>query len=130
AVGVLFAFILLTRDPLVNAMHQALIDLPFLALVLAAASLAAETPQRTRAIWPPLIAAGLLRPEGWMLAVLYGAYLWPGRDRRGRTAIAIAVAAAPLVWLFFDLAATGDPLWSFHGTRTTVEKLGLSHGIG
>ena len=59
--------------------------------------------------------AGLLRPEAWLLALAWAAWALP--VRRDRAAVVAAALAAPLLWIAFDLAATGDPLHSLHGTQ-------------
>jgi hypothetical protein len=61
---------------------------------------------------------------------VYAVWVWPEtRDRRGRLAIAALVLAAPLVWLAFDLAVTGDPLHSLHGTSEAAERIGRPRGL-
>ena len=52
------------------------IDIPYLAFVVWAAALEARAPRRRRrsSCWSLLAAAGLLRPEAWLLAGLY--FLW------------------------------------------------------
>lgn len=122
-VGLVFAALLLTRATLGGEMAQALVDVPYLALVVSAAATEARRP---RAGWPVLAQlglAGLLRPEGWLLAAAYAAYLLPALDLRGRLRTAALAAAAPLTWLASDLAVTGDPLFSLHTTRDLAETL-------
>ena len=46
-----------------------------------------------------------------------------GPVRRDRVALAVAALAAPLLWMAFDLVATGDPLHSLHGTQALAEQL-------
>ena len=59
-----------------------------------------------------LVAAGLVRPEAWLLPPL----LALAGDRRNlRAAIAWGVAA-PGLWLVFDGLLLGDPLLAFHRT--------------
>jgi hypothetical protein len=94
------------------------LDVPFLALVVWAAALEAERPRRGGAVWPLLIAAGLLRPEAWLLAGVYA--LWLGLTWRR----AACAAAAPLTWFAVDLAVTGDPLYSLHYTTRSALALG------
>jgi hypothetical protein len=94
------------------------LDVPFLALVLWAAALEAERPRRGGAVWALLIAAGLLRPEAWLLAGAYA--LWCGLNVR-RAALA---ASAPLTWFAVDFAVTGDPLYSLHYTTRSALALG------
>ncbi len=137
-IGVAAALIVLTRAPFLSNGLRAYVDLPFIALVLAA--LVFET-RRPRAGWPVLALlalAGLLRPEAWLFSAAYLAYLLLERDpgaegltlrRRGgiegrRLAALVALAAAaPVVWALFDLITASDPLYSFTGTRDTVETL-------
>jgi hypothetical protein len=128
--GLVFAAILLTRPVLVEYSLYAAIDVPFLALVLMAAGLAVRQPRRDRSVLALLLVAGLLRPEGWLLALVYAGWVWPDtRDRRGRVVIAGLVLAAPLVWLAFDFVVTGDPLHSLHGTSEAAERIGRPRGF-
>ena len=135
-IGVVAALIVLTRPQFLSIGLRAYIDLPYLALALAA--LAIET-RRPRAGWPVLAllaAAGLLRPEAWLFSAVYLAYLALERDpERGGLALrrragvehlaglVTLAASAPLLWALFDLIITGEPLYSLTGTRETVETL-------
>ena len=122
-VGVVFAVLLLTRPTLGGEMAQALVDVPYLALVVSAAAVEAR---RARAGWPvlvPLALAGLLRPEGWLLAAAYTAYLLPVLAARERIKAIALGASAPLLWAASDLIVTGDPLFSLHTTRDLAETL-------
>ncbi|HEY5816484.1 MAG TPA: hypothetical protein VIS95_09140 [Solirubrobacterales bacterium] len=74
-IGAVAALILLTRAPFLSNGLRAYVDLPYIALVLAA--LVIET-KRPRAGWPVLTLlalAGLLRPEAWLFSLAYLAYL-------------------------------------------------------
>jgi hypothetical protein len=169
--GLLAAAIAITREPLLSDGVRAYVDVPYLALVLAA--LLFET-KRPRAGWPVLALlalAGLLRPEAWLFSAAYLVYLAytefapgtvralsiarhsrgglrqvvapsrPDRVRRLLLPLAHALrqprylrlvglgAAAPIAWAAFDLAVTGDPLYSLTGTRETVETLGRDTGL-
>jgi hypothetical protein len=122
AVGALFAALLLTRPLLVLEAGQAVTDVPFLALVLAAMAVEARRP-RTGWTVPVLLGlAGLLRPEAWLLAIAWA--LWAARVRRNRLALAAAALAAPVLWAAFDFAATGNPLHSLHSTQALAVQLG------
>ena len=101
---------------------RAYVDVPFLALVLWAAALEAERPRRGLPVAGLLLVAGLLRPEAWVLAGLYGLWL---RDPR---ALALA-AAAPVLWALSDLAVTGDPVHSLTSTSALAEALGRERGL-
>jgi hypothetical protein len=120
-VGALAAALIATRTTLVNETLQAIVDVPFLALVTAACVLEVRRPRRGLAVPLLLLAAGLLRPEGWLLAGAYAVYALPARDDRIR--LVAVLAAAPLLWALFDLLATGDPLYSLHGTQELAAQL-------
>ncbi len=133
-IGAAAAAIVLTRAPFLSNGLRAYIDLPYIALCLAALLVEAKRP---RAGWPVLVLlalAGLLRPEAWLFAVVYWAWLaFDLRDRRivwrreresgalvGLGALAIA---GPVLWALFDAITQGDPLYSWTGTKETVETL-------
>lgn len=74
-IGAVAALIVLTRAPYLSNGLRAYIDVPYIAIVLAA--LVIET-KRPRAGWPVLALlalAGLLRPEAWLFSLAYLAYL-------------------------------------------------------
>jgi hypothetical protein len=105
--GVVAAIAIVTRELLVIETGQALVDLPFLALCVAALDREVRHPREGIAVPVLLVLAGLLRPEAWALAAAYALY-------RPRAAWALL---APLAWMAFDLLATGDALHSLHGTQ-------------
>ena len=82
-VGWVFALLLLSRLDYGFLAARGYIDVPFLALVVWAAALEAEKPRRGGAVWVLLAAAGLLRPEAWLLSGAYALYL---RRRTGGSA--------------------------------------------
>ena len=74
-IGAVGAAIVLTRAPFLSNGLRAYIDLPYIALCLAALLVEAKRP---RAGWPVLALlalAGLLRPEAWLFAGVYWLYL-------------------------------------------------------
>src|SRR3954469_3126061 len=126
--GLLAAAIVLTRRPVLDFGARAYVDIPYLVLVLGA--LLVET-RRARAGAPVLLLlgiAGLLRPEAWLFAAAYWLYLARAGER-DLLRLALLAAAAPLLWLGFDLVVTGDPLHSLTGTRDTAETLGRVTGL-
>jgi len=123
AVGALFMAILMTRRLLAVEELQASVDIPFLALVVWAAVLEARRPRSGPPVLVALGVAGLLRPEAWLLSALYCLYLFPGADNHRRARIVAIAAIAPLLWLVFDVVATGDPLHSLHETQSNAELL-------
>jgi hypothetical protein len=124
-IGTVAALIVLTRAPFLSNGLRAYIDLPYIALVLGALLL--ET-RRPRCGWPVLALlalAGLLRPEAWLFAFAYLAYLFLSgeRDRRKLTGLVALALAGPILWALFDWITAGSPTHSFTGTRETVETL-------
>jgi hypothetical protein len=119
--GGLAAALLLTRLDFGFYAAFAFLDVTFAALIVWAAALEAERPRRGGLVWLLLVLAGLLRPEGWVYAAAYSAWLWiaGGRARRALPAIVAWVAAAPVLWMLTDLVVTGRPLFSW--TYTTGE---------
>lgn len=128
---------------------RAFVDVPFLALVIWAAALEARRPRRGLRPDPPnlaadgstifagsglapmalLAAAGLLRPEAWVLAGLYWLWCLPGRELRERATLLAIAALGPVLWALVDLAVTGDPLFSLHSTSDLAESLGRERGL-
>jgi hypothetical protein len=121
AAGVAFAAILLTRPLLVVETLQGSVDVPFLALVLAALSTHLAAGERPRTVLALLALAGLIRPEAWLLSLAYAAYV--------RRDVALAFAA-PVLWALFDLVTTGDPLHSLTGTQDLAVQLERERGLG
>jgi hypothetical protein len=125
--GVAAALIVVTRVPVLDFGARAYVDIPFIALVLAA--LLVET-RRPRAGWPVLgllAAAGLLRPEAWLFSFAYVGWLvW--ETRRFDPVFLIALVA-PVGWMLHDLLVTGDPLHSWLDTRENAQELDRITGI-
>ncbi len=146
-IGAIAAAIVLTRAPFLSNGLRAYIDLPYIALCLGTLLIEAKRP---RAGWPVLALlalAGLLRPEAWLFAGVYWLYLaldWGSMGRkptqdvgnrpiglrwRGERAaaelvwLAALAAAGPVLWVLFDAITAGDPLYSWTGTKETVEAL-------
>ncbi|MDP1846820.1 MAG: hypothetical protein Q8K79_03425 [Solirubrobacteraceae bacterium] len=108
---------------------RAFVDVPFLALVVWAAVLEVRRPRRGLATMALLAAAGLLRPEAWVLAGLYWLWCLPGSSTRVRAGLLALGAAAPLLWCLVDLAVTGDPLFSLTNTAALSESLDRERGL-
>jgi hypothetical protein len=123
-VGAVAVMLLLTRFDYPFLAARGYVDIPYMALVVWAAVLEAGRPRRGTPVFALLAAAGLLRPEAWLLAGLYWCWMgwratWPERLR-----YALLVAIAPLAWAALDWAVTGDPLFSLHYTSSSAEDLG------
>ena len=129
SVGVLAALIVATRVPLLNFGVRGYVDLPALALVVWAAVLEARRPRRGAIVLALLALAGLLRPEAWLLSAAYWLWLVPARRASELARLAVLGALAPLLWLLTDGLVTGDPLWSFRGTRELGAELERPTGL-
>ena len=71
--------ILCTRFDFPFLAARGYMDIPYLAIVIWAAVLEAERPRRGVPVLLLLRAAGLLRPEAWVLSGFYWLWLFPGR---------------------------------------------------
>jgi hypothetical protein len=120
--GVAAAFFAASSFSLLLLAARGYRDVPFLALVFWAAVRVVER-RSDRSVMVLLVLAGLLRPEAWLLAGLFG--LW-----RRKVSLVAAACVAPLLWAGLDLWVTGDPLRSLTGTSELAEDLGRERGIG
>jgi hypothetical protein len=64
-----------------------------------------------------IAAAGLIRPEAWVVVAAYGLLVWL-REPRLRPLVVGAVVLPPALWLGLDWAGSGDPL---HASSTATE---------
>ncbi len=129
-VGAVAAALLVTRFDFPFLAARGYIDIPYLAVVIWAAVLEARRPrERPALVMSLLAAAGLMRPEAWLLAGLYWLYLVPRLDWGGRARYAALAAVAPLVWSATDLAVTGNALYSLTATSELAEELGRNKGL-
>jgi Dolichyl-phosphate-mannose-protein mannosyltransferase len=121
-VGSSFAFLLYAA--------RAYVDVPFLAIVLWAASIEARSPRRGRPVMALLAIAGLLRPEAWVLAGAYWLWcVWPPARRGLKLDLLALAVSAPLIWAGVDLLVTGDPLFSLHATSDLADELNRNRGL-
>src|SRR3954454_2906804 len=128
-IGAVAAGLLLTRFDFAFLAARGYIDVSYMALVVWAAVLEGTRPRRDAPVLLLLAAAGLLRPEAWLLAALYWCWLawratWPERIR-----YAALAALGPVVWVALDAVVTGDPLFSLHHTGGLAEDLGRSRPL-
>jgi hypothetical protein len=128
-VGAAAAGLVVTRFDFPFLAARGYIDIPYLAVVVWGAVIEARAPRRRPVlVLVVLAAAGLMRPEAWVLTGLY--WLWVvGPASWGRRALYTALAAiGPLVWAAVDLAVTGDPLYSLTATGDLAAELGRNKG--
>jgi len=123
-IGGVAAVLLLTRFDFAFLAARGYIDVPYMALVVWAAVLEAQRPRRGVPVFLLLAAAGMLRPEGWVLAGLYWVWMAWRATWRERALYAGLAALGPLVWTAVDLAVTGNPLFSLLYTSGSAEDLG------
>ncbi|MEA2194261.1 MAG: hypothetical protein QOG42_695, partial [Solirubrobacteraceae bacterium] len=128
-VGFVAAGLLVTRFDFPFLAARGYIDIPYLAVVIWAAVIEARAPRRRPVVVLTLLAAaGLMRPEAWLLAGLYWLWLVPRATWRQRAGYAVLAAIGPLVWAGVDLAVTGDPMYSLTATGDLAEELGRNKG--
>jgi hypothetical protein len=140
-VGMFAALLMLSRFFEENLAAQGYLDISYVALIVWAVALEVEKPRRGRTVFLILAAAGLLRPDAWVLSGVY--WLWcawpPFGDRRelrsastsNRTRLEYLglAAIAPLVWVGADAVVTHNPLYSLHSTAGLAQELGRTQGI-
>lgn len=116
--GVVTALVVVSRPAIERDAILAYQDLPFEALIVGAVLLEAQRPKRGYPVLIVLAVAGLLRPEAWVLSILYVIWLWHGSGARWpQVARWLGIALiAPLIWAGSDWIITGDPLHSLTGT--------------
>lgn len=136
-IGATAAAIVLTRAPFLSNGLRAYIDLPYIALCLAALLVEAKRPKAGWPVLALLALAGLLRPEAWLFAAAYWLYLAVERTPTGLKPAYVSgnrpvgslvwlgalALAGPVLWALFDLITTGSPTYSWTGTKETVETL-------
>ena len=95
-VGAIAALLLLTRFDFAFLAARGYVDVPYMALVVWAAVLEAVRPRRGWPVFALLAAAGMLRPEAWVLAGLYFLWMSCGATwgERARYAALTAIGAA------------------------------------
>ena len=120
--GFVAAGLLLSRFNFGLLASKGYLDVPYCAFVAWAMALEAERPKRGGAVWWLLGLAGLLRPEAWLLAGLYGLWLGSG-GVRNRVRVALPALAAPALWMALDFAVTGNPLFSIQHTDALAAEL-------
>jgi hypothetical protein len=129
-VGLFAALLLLSRFFVENLAAQGYLDISYVALVLWAVVLEVERPRRGWPVFLALAAAGLLRPDAWVLSGVY--WLWcswraPNSTRARYLALA---AIAPVIWVAVDAIVTGDPLYSLTSTAGLAAELERTQGFG
>ncbi len=142
-VGLLAALLVLSRFFVENLTAQGYLDISYVALIVWAVVFEVQRPRRGTLVFLTLAAAGLLRPDAWVLSGVY--WLWCAWPRRAAAAAAAAGARsidnrrrlqylglaviAPVVWVGVDAIVTGNPLYSLHSTAELAQELERTQGL-
>ncbi|HEY8304987.1 MAG TPA: hypothetical protein VIG42_10430 [Solirubrobacteraceae bacterium] len=128
-VGAVAGLLVLSRFFVENLAAQGYLDIAYVALVVWAVALEVERPRRGPLVFALLAAAGLLRPDAWVLSGVY--WLWCAYPANSRTRLRyLALAAiAPVLWTLLDGLVTGDPLYSLHSTSGLAAELERTKGF-
>ncbi len=128
-VGLMAALLLLSRFFVENLAAQGYLDISYLALIVWAVVLEVERRRRGAPVLLLLAAAGLLRPDAWVLSGFYWLWCsWPvGNATRLRYLLLAAIA--PVVWVGFDAIVTGNPLYSLTATAGLAQELERTQGL-
>ncbi|MGC2373915.1 MAG: hypothetical protein WA484_08590 [Solirubrobacteraceae bacterium] len=122
-VGAVAGLLVLSRFFIENLAAQGYLDISYVALVVWAAAVEIERPRRGPLVFALLAAAGLLRPDAWLLSGIYWLWCaWPA-DNGTRLRYLGLAAIAPVLWLGVDAAVTGNPLYSLHSTSGLAAEL-------
>lgn len=128
-VGAFAGLLVLSRFFVENLAAQGYLDIFYVALVVWAAGLEIERPRRGPVVFGLLAAAGLLRPDAWVLSGIYWLWCALPADNRTRLRYLGLAAIAPVLWLGVDAVVTGNPLYSLHSTSGLAAELGRTQGL-
>ncbi len=135
-VGMFAALLMLSRFFEENLAAQGYLDISYIALLVWAVAFEVEKPRRGTLVFLILAAAGLLRPDAWVLSGVYWLWCaWPAgsatdRISNGKRLRYLGLAAiAPLIWVGADAIVTGNPLYSLHSTAGLAQELGRTQGF-
>lgn len=128
-VGLVAALLLLSRFFVENLAAQGYLDISYIAFVIWAIALEAERPRRGAPVFLALAAAGLLRPDAWVLAGAYWLWCsWRASNAQRLRYLALA-AIAPVLWVALDGIVTGNPLYSLTSTAGLAAELERTQGF-
>ncbi len=128
-VGAFAGLLVLSRFFIENLAAQGYLDISYVALVVWATALEIERPRRGPLVFLLLAAAGLLRPDAWLLSGVYWLWCAYPADTPTRLRYLALAAIAPLLWIGVDAVVTGDPLYSLHSTSGLASELERTQGF-
>jgi hypothetical protein len=122
-VGAVATILLGTRFDFPSLAVRGYIDIPFMATIVWAGALEVARPRRGVPVFLLLAAAGLMRPEAWLLSGAY--FLWMSWDATWaeRRRYALLTAIGPVLWVATDFVVTGNPLFSLTSTKDLAAEL-------
>jgi hypothetical protein len=134
-VGLFAALLVLSRFFIENLAAQGYLDISYVALIVWAIVFEVQRPRRGTPVFVLLAAAGLLRPDAWVLSGAYWLWcVWPRHkeasigNRRRLLYLGLALIG-PVVWVGVDAAVTGDPLYSLNSTAGLAQELERTLGL-
>ncbi len=128
-VGLVAALLLLSRFFVENLAAQGYLDITYVALIVWAVVLEVERARRGGPVFWVLAAAGMLRPDAWVLSGAYWLWCaWPAGNRTRLRYLALA-AIAPLTWFGLDWMVTGNPVYSLSATAGLAAELERTQGF-
>ena len=128
-VGWVAALLVLSRFFVENLAAQGYLDISYLALIVWAVALEVQRPRRGTQVFLLLAAAGLLRPDAWVLSGVYWLWCSWGTDRRTWLRYLALAAIAPVLWAGMDALVTGNPLYSLTATAGLAQELERTQGF-
>ncbi|HEV7936963.1 MAG TPA: hypothetical protein VGP18_02940 [Solirubrobacteraceae bacterium] len=128
-VGAFAGLLVLSRFFIENLAAQGYLDISYVALVVWATALEIERPRRGPLVFLLLAAAGLLRPDAWLLSGVYWLWCAYPADTHTRLRYLALAAIAPVLWIGVDAIVTGDPLYSLHSTSGLASELERTQGF-
>jgi hypothetical protein len=134
-VGLFAALLVLSRFFIENLAAQGYLDISYVALIVWAIVFEVQRPRRGTPVFVLLAAAGLLRPDAWVLSGAYWLWcVWPRHEeasignRRRLLYLGLALIG-PVVWVGVDAVVTGDPLYSLNSTAGLAQELERTQGL-
>jgi hypothetical protein len=122
-VGAVAAFLVVTRFDFPSLAVRAYLDIPFMAAIVWAGALEAARPRRGTPVFLLLAAAGLMRPEAWLLSGVYFLWMSWNASWRDRRIYAALTAVGPVLWVLTDFVVTGNPVFSLTSTQDLAAEL-------
>jgi hypothetical protein len=139
-VGLVAAGLVLSRFFVENLAAQGYLDITYVALIVWAIVFEVRQRRCGTPVFVLLAAAGLLRPDAWVLSGAYWLWCcWPSRagsgageggiDNAKRLRYLGLALIAPVMWVGVDAIVTGDPLYSLHSTSELAQELERTKGL-